>query len=387
MITPDEIKKKAENKYKTFLRELVEDIPFSRLVIAGDKSYSRASWPDFQKEMDSIISHSKEKKGFGYTLEFQRVKTGYLGVQDLPRLICFETESDFLRFLGKEKEIELFKMDVSMITESFPALRDWIAKNPGKVVDNHGKWDSLLKVCRYFQDNPKPELYIRALPVAVHTKFIEQHQGVLRELLDVVIPEYINSGENHFEKRYNLKYREPQIRFKVLDKSLARQFFSGIDDLAIPVSLFETLNLPLKSVLIVENKTTLYTTLTLPQMRGTIAVFGQGNAVLNLRNTSWLTGTEILYWGDLDVHGFEILSRLRGYFPHTRSVLMDKSTFDRFFEDDEGAVSGNMILPNLTEEELALYELLKTNNWRLEQEKIPRNYVDIFFDEFVSSPE
>jgi hypothetical protein len=44
-----------------------------------------------------------------------------------------------------------------------------------------------------------------------------------------------------------------------------------------------------------------------------------------------------------------------------------------------------MILPNLTEEELALYELLKTNNWRLEQEEM-RNYVDIFFDEFVSSP-
>ena len=386
MITPDEIKKKANRKYTVFLRELVQGIPFSRLVIAGDKSYSRSSWPDFQQEIQSIISHSKEKKGFGYTLDFQQVKTKYLGLQDLPRMISFETESDFLRFLGKEKEMERFKTDVNTITASIPLLREWIAKNPGKVVDNHGKWDSLLKVCHYFRQNPKPDLYIRELPVTVHTKFIEQHQGILRELLDVVMAEHANSGENQFEKRFNLKCREPQVRFKILDKSLARQFFSGIDDLAIPVSLFETLKLPLKRVLVAENKTTLYTTLTLPQMCDTIAVFGQGNAVLNLRNTSWLNDMELLYWGDMDVHGFEILSRFRDYFPHTRSIMMDKSTFDRFFENDEGALSGSQTQMNLTDDERTLYELIKTNNWRLEQEKIPCHHVISYFEEYVTSP-
>lgn len=386
MITPDEIKKKANSKYTVFLRELIQGIPFSRLVIAGDKSYSRSSWPDFQQEIQSIISHSKEKKGFGYTLDFQQVKTKYLGLQDLPRLISFETESDFLRFLGKEKEVERFKTDVKTITASIPLLGEWIAKNPGKVVDNHGKWDSLLKVCHYFRQNPKPDLYIRELPVTVHTKFIEQHQGILRELLDVVMAEHANSGENQFEKRFNLKCREPQVRFKVLDKSLARQFFSGIDDLAIPVSLFEALKLPLKRVLVAENKTTLYTTLTLPQMCNTIAVFGQGNAVLNLRNTSWLNDMELLYWGDMDVHGFEILSRFRDYFPHTRSIMMDKSTFDRFFENDEGALSGSQTQLNLTDDERSLYELLKTNNWRLEQEKIPFHHVISYFEEYVTSP-
>jgi hypothetical protein len=380
MITPDEIKKKANSKYTGFLRELVEGIPFSKLVIAGDKSYSRSSWPDFQKEIQSIISHSKEKKGFGYTLEFQQVKTKHLELQDLPRRIYFETERDYLRFLGKEKEVELFRADVNTITASIPGLRGWIAKSPGKVVDNHGKWDSLLKVCHYFRQNPKPDLYIRELPITVHTKFIEQHQGILRELLDMIIPGYVNSGEKQFEKRFNLKYQEPQVRFKVLDKSLGEQFFSGIADLAIPVSLFESLKLPLKRVLIAENKTTLYTTLTLPQMRDAIAVFGQGNAVMNLRNTSWLTEMEILYWGDLDVHGFEILSSLRDYFPHTRSILMDKSTFDRFFENDQGAVSGSQQQLNLTDDERALYELLKTNNWRLEQEKIPQDYVRRTFE-------
>jgi hypothetical protein len=35
----------------------------------------------------------------------------------------------------------------------------------------------------------------------------------------------------------------------------------------------------------------------------------------------------------------------------------------------------------LTDEEQELYEILKTNNWRLEQEKIPLEYVNKYFDQ------
>jgi hypothetical protein len=379
MITPDDIRKKAMARYIPFLRNLAEGIPFSKLVITGDKSYSRSSWIDFQSEIQAIISQSKEKKKYGYTLEFQQVKTKYLGLQDLPKLISFDSQSDFLLFLGKEQEVENFEKDVSLVTTAFPELAGWINRNPGKIIGYHGKWDSILKICQYFRQNPRPGLYIRELPVPVHTKFVEQHQAILRELLDTIITDYINPGENQFERRFNLKYREPQIRFKILDKSISLQFFSGIDDLAIPLSSFEALNLPLKKVLVVENKTNLFTTLTLPFMQDTMAVFGEGNAVLNLGHTPWLSEMEILYWGDIDVHGFEILSRLRAFFPHTRSVLMDKATFDRFFEHDSGAVSGNPSHLNLSYDERNLYDLLKANNWRLEQEKIPQCYVIDFF--------
>jgi hypothetical protein len=43
-----------------------------------------------------------------------------------------------------------------------------------------------------------------------------------------------------------------------LTKQYQTIYFSGIDDIAIPVSQFEKLNLPIKKVLVVENKTTLY---------------------------------------------------------------------------------------------------------------------------------
>ena len=380
MITPTEIKNKTERKYISFLQSLVENMSFEKLVIRGDKSYTKSSLSEFEKEIQQIVSQAKEKKGFGYTLEFQQIKTKSLGIQDLPISIFFDTEKDFLKFLGKEKEVELFKTSVDLIINAFPELKDWIITNPIKVINNQTEWGSILKVCRYFKQNPKPNLYIRELPIKVHTKFVERNQSVIRELLNTLISQQVCSEEKEFEKRFNLKYAESQIRFKVLDRAIAEKFLSGIDDIAIPISQFEALNLPIKKVLIVENKTTLYTTLTLPKMNDTIAIFGSGYSVYNLKNVHWFTKLELLYWGDIDVQGFEILSQFRGYFPQTISVLMDIVTFEKFFENDLGTQTNICTLHNLTESEQKLYEILKTNNLRLEQEKIPFEYVNEFFD-------
>lgn len=383
MITPKEIKDKAERKYLSFLQSLVENKPFEKLVIRGDKSYSKSSLSEFEKEIQQVVGQSKEKKGYGYTLEFQQVKTKSLGIQDLPISIFFDTETDFLKFLGKQKEVELFKTSIEIIINAFPELKDWIIKNPIKFVNNQAEWESILKVCRYFKQNPKPNLYIRELPIKVHTKFIENNQSVIKDLLNILIPEHINGEEKEFEKRFNLKFAEPQIRFKVLDRAIAEKYFSGIDDIAIPVSQFKTLNLPIKKVLVVENKTTLYTTLTLPKMNDTVAVFGSGYSVYNLKNVQWFVNLDLFYWGDIDAQGFEILSQFRGYFQQTKSVLMDSETFEKFFENDNGTLSSISIHLNLTEKEKQLYDILKLNNWRLEQEKIPLDYVDKYFEKWL----
>ena len=380
MITPEEIKAKANRKYISFLQSLVDNKPFEKLVIPGEKSYSKSSFSEFEKEMQQIVGHSKEKRGYGYTLEFRQVKTKSLATQDLPTSIFFETEKDFLKFVGKEKEAELFKTNADNIIEAFPELKDWIVKNPLKVVNNQAEWERILIVCRYFVQHPKPNLYLRELPIKVHTKYIERNQSIIKELLNILISEHLNGDETEFEKRFNLKFAEPQIRFKILDRAIADKFFSGVDDIAIPISQFETLNLPIKKVLVVENKTTLYTTLTLPKMDGTIAVFGSGYSVYNLKNVQWFANLELLYWGDIDVQGFEILSQFRGYFQHTKSVLMDSETFEKFSENEPGTRINISTTLNLTDREQNLYEILKSNNWRLEQEKISFDYVNLFFE-------
>lgn len=380
MISPNEIKTKAERKYFSFLQSVVQAIPFSRIVIPGDKKYNKASIADFHNEILALTNQSKEKKGFGFTIDYQTVKTKTIGMQSLPIIIYFDTEKDFLKFIEKEKEVDAFINDWQAIHSHFPELKGWIIKNPNKIIQHQGKWDSILKVCSYFKNYPKPNLYIRELTVNVHTKFIESNQSIITELLDVIIENYINPNEIKFEKRFNLKFREPLVRFKVLDKNISQTYFSNLDDIAIPISQFECLNLPLKKVLIVENKTTLYTTLTLPKMDETIAIFGQGNAVTNIQNAKWLNDIIVLYWGDIDVHGFEILSRIRKHFKHTKSVLMDKRTFEKFFENELGKPSTDTTTLNLTDSEKELYNILKINNWRLEQEKIPFAYVNQHFE-------
>jgi hypothetical protein len=376
MISPEEIKVKAGKKYFSFLQSWMEGKPFEKLVIRGDKTYAKASLSEFEKEILLLISQSRIKKGYGYTLAFQQVKTKYLGTQDLPTTIYFVTEQDLLKYLSKEKEVILFKENQEKIISTFPILKEWTIQNPSKIIQHPAEWDNLLKVCQYFKQTPVPNLYIRELPVRVHTKFIERNQSILGELLDNLIPEYVNHQEKTFEKRFNLKTSEKLVRFKILDNEISRVFFSGIDDIAIPVSQFEKLNLPVKKVIIVENKTTLYTTLTLPKMDKAIAIFGSGYSVSHLKQALWLKNIELLYWGDIDVQGFEILSQFRGYFPQTKSILMDKATFDIYFEDDIGTPSHISIQLNLTAAEQELYSLLKANQWRLEQEKIPLGYVN-----------
>lgn len=380
MISPNDIKTKAERKYVSFLQSIVQAIPFSRIVITGDKTYNKTSIADFHNEILALANQSKEKKGFGFTIEYQTVKTKTIGMQSLPTIIYFDSEKDFLKFLGKEKVVDIFINNWRLIHSNFPELKDWIIKNPTKIILHQGKWESILKVCNYFKNCPKPNLYIRELPNNVHTKFIESNQSIITELLDIIIQNHINPNEIKFEKRFNLKFNEPLVRFKVLDKNISQSFFSNLDDISIPVSQFESLKLPLSQVLIVENKTTLYTTLTLPKMDKTIAIFGQGNAVTNIQNAKWLNDITVLYWGDIDAHGFEILSRIRKHFKHTQSILMDKTTFERFFENDSGKPTTDTTTLNLTDNERELYNLLKTNNWRLEQEKIPFDYINQYFE-------
>lgn len=368
MITPTEIKLKASNKYNSYLQSIVEGRPFIPIPIAGNKR------PDsdpvkFEAELTELISHSKYKKGYGYVIEYQTVKTKLMGTQGLPTSIVFQTESDFLKFIGKEKETTKFKKDIVNILSAFPKLKDWVLKYPQKVIEND--WDSLLKVCSYFNSTPRPNLYIRELPIQVHTKFIERNKGVIKELLNIIIADYINDNEKDFEPRFHLKYDEPDVRFRILDHSVSHQSFSDVEDISIPVSQFKQLALPVQKVYVVENKINM---LSFPMVEKSIVIWGHGFGVETICNVDWLKDKDIFYWGDLDTQGFQILSLLRSHFGQVKSFLMDRPTFDAFFEGDKGTPTNIERDLSLTLEENDMFQYLKLNNLRLEQEKIPYEY-------------
>lgn len=248
---------------------------------------------------------------------------------------------------------------------------------PLKVVENASSWSDLLKVLRYFVANPCPGLYIRELPIEVHTKFIERNKGVLRELLDIVIVEHVCSDEKEFEKRFGLRYDEPWVRIRVLDASIASEYFSGVDDLTVPQSQFCALSLPVQKVFVVENKVNF---LTFPKLAGCLLIWGHGFTVGILKSVPFMRHASLYYWGDIDVHGFEILSQFRSYFPQTQSVLMDRTTFNTYFEGDKGTPSNVSKPLHLTHEEATLYNHIKSHNLRLEQEKIPQKCIENIFN-------
>lgn len=316
-----------------------------------------------------LRADSKQIKGHGYVIEFRETNTRMLGKQELPTAITFQNREDYLNYLNKEKEFVEFQEVSAKILSEFPQLRDWMLRTPVSVIENFPVWEGLLKVCRYFVSSPKPNLYIRQLPIEVHTKFIEENEGIIRQLLDVLIRDFINKGEAAFEKRYNLRHDEPLIRFRILDPILFRDF-GDMSDISIPESQFRQLDAPFDLVFILENKMNF---LAVPNVPRAIAIFGKGFNLSLLKNVHWLGAKKIYYWGDLDVHGLQILSQLRGYFSHTISILMDLKTFSDFETSAVDGPSSGFALPlNLTQDELHMYQLLAARHHknRLEQEKI-----------------
>jgi hypothetical protein len=84
----------------------------------------------------------------------------------------------------------------------------------------------------------------------------------------------------------------------------------------------------------------------------------------------------VLYWGDIDTHGFAILNRARRAVPHLRSVFMDEETLlsHRSLWVEEAAQCPNVSLDALTAEEQSVYENLRASAWgpriRMEQERL-----------------
>ena len=82
-----------------------------------------------------------------------------------------------------------------------------------------------------------------------------------------------------------------------------------------------------------------------------------------------------MYWGDIDTHGFAILSRLRARFPRVASILMDRETLLAHpgqYVSEPTPTSEHQ--PNLTEPERTLYQDLVEDRYgesvRLEQERV-----------------
>ena len=377
MIDPPQIRKKANREYVKFLRCIVTGEDFFPL----DFPIGRRP-KDLLALRDAVIAlkdGSKATLGFGYCLELEQKNLQNKGFQSVPISIFIDRETDYLNLLKKETEVQQFRRSLTVIRSEVPALEDWLPGNVLKVVEFADDWPDLLKVCQYFQQHPQPNLYIRQLPIAVHTKFVEQHKGVLRSLLEHLLPDaqlVSITGEKGsiFEKQFSLRYTEPTIRLRFLDAAQQASCGFPVDDVSLSVTALSQTPVDNARCLITEN---LMNFLTLPPLPDSFALFGSGYAVQSLKSVTWLRACPIFYWGDLDAQGFQILSYLRAHFPLATSLMMNRETFEAFkafaVPDEKATMK---VLPNLSDTEQAMYTQLAIQQLRLEQEHIDQPYVD-----------
>lgn len=386
MISPQEIKAQALKWWKLFLQSyLRNETIFPKTIERIGKitaSSIREKITELQIEVEELYKNSKDKIGYGYTVNKGDVNFRRTGSHTLPQSVTFETADDYIEFIGKKKEWKSFQTNSANILQQIPQLNEWVLNNPLSVIENDTKWADILKVCNYFLATPKPELYIRQLPIDLHTKFVEQNEAVIKSLLDYLISNYIKDAtEKQLSKRFHLLYDEPTIRIRLLDNRLK---IENLSDLRIPLSDFENISIKCQNILLTENKMNF---LALPQLPSSIAIWsGGGFMVSHLKNIHWIKDKNIFYWGDFDAHGYLMLHQMRTYFPQTISVMMDSITFELFKK--EGLVKGEKIntgnLYTLSTEEKKMFDYFKLNNLRFEQEKIKQDFADAVFRKLIN---
>jgi hypothetical protein len=326
----------------------------------------------------SIEEGSRGQRGFGYEIDWADLNHRQLGRNKIPDRISVPTESDALKLIGKEREARRFRDLLRSTTDIFPELVEWFARRPFVVLDHATDWPRILSVLRWFRENPSSGLYLRQIDIIdVDTKFIEMRKPLLTELLETVLSkrgEVDGSTQlRTFEQRYGLRGKPSTVRFRMLDRSST---ISGLSDIAVPEIEFASLALPASRIFITENE---INGLAFPDP-DSIVVFGLGYALDRLGSASWLKDRAIHYWGDIDTHGFAMLDRLRAYFPHVRSLLMDRQTLlaHRTLWVREQTPHGGSLI-RLDQEEKALFDDLVSNRLgvriRLEQERIPFGWV------------
>ncbi len=173
-----------------------------------------------------------------------------------------------------------------------------------------------------------------------------------------------------------LRERPGELRYRYLDEACA----AWPERLATaPVSAPEA---PIDTVLVVENKDTYQA---IPAMPCTMGVFGSGFTVTRLRTLlPWCAGdgVRVVYWGDMDADGLEILARLRATGVACASLCMDRETYDAYEPFGTTLDAHGSLIPPcepkeglcLTDEEYAFYRALCTGALpypRVEQERIP----------------
>jgi hypothetical protein len=308
-----------------------------------------------------------------FRLESRKVGGRLVGANALPVAAWIDEPAQAWRLLRVAGEVATVESVYAVSRAADPAIAGWVAEHPLRALSHAARWPELTATVLWLHDKVGTAAYLREIDVpGVDTKFIEGHRTILAELLDALAPgvaDESRSASRDFARRYGLSDKPAMTRVRSLDGT---PVVGGFTDAVVRVDELARLELPARRVLVVENEITF---LALPRVAGAIAFFGAGFDVLRLGRLPWLRNRDVVYWGDLDTHGFVILDRLRGQLPEVRSILMDVDTLTAHATQWTTDTSpSRAILERLTPGETPVYQTLRDHELgtsvRLEQERV-----------------
>jgi hypothetical protein len=278
--------------------------------------------------------------------------------------------------------------DASDVSAWLIRWRQWAAQHPDlalrsrAVLDNYD-FTTLLAAAAWFHAHPRSGLTVRSVPVpGMHTKWLARHYGMLLACLGTST----QSGELRESATdsdpvdipaddldaLGLRPLPPEISVVLKDPGL-RAAVGGLRQVTAPVDELARLQIRPDAVLIVENKEP---ALAWSDTTGLVVIHSLGNHLDVLSRLPWIRHDRCWYWGDLDRHGFTLLSRARTLVPRLESLLMapdDIETYrplgveeslDRYDQPDSTLTLGEASA-------LGALQLSEEKYWRIEQERIP----------------
>lgn len=371
--TPADVTTRLRKRWNTgaFLTDVANNSPWEPLGIPLTGPKPSQITRDFEAVRDWAQSWAATANP-RLRVELRRVGGRVVGTNDIPDRAWVDHREHLWKLLGVTNTVQRFQALLTTTREVSPELGVWMAASPMKVLKLEADWPRLHATLQWIKDYRGPAIYLRQIDVpGVDTKFIEQHRAILTTLLELYLPtDRINTDapRGNFAARFRFLEKPSYVRFRILgDQTLA-----GLSELSVRIEEFTASPPGITTVYVIENETTY---LAFPRTPHSLAIHGGGYAVTQLTALPWFRDVRLIYWGDLDTHGYAILHRLRRAFPHTESILMDRGTLtehrDQWVREPSPT---HEHLDSLTGDESDVYQSLVDGDLghgvRLEQERV-----------------
>jgi hypothetical protein len=383
---PDELLEKARSRYHNVWRDAVLGADLGVYTVPLDPPAASAI-ADRTNDIAAWLSRWRQwaKLHPDVTLRTRMVRTKFgtqpihthLDIPDVPALADLNADT------AAHWRCARARWDQLRVHQSGQAVRPWLAR----IVDlDDYDFTTLVAAVAWFQAHPSSGLTVRSVPVpGMHTKWLARHRSMVLACLgspttpsdstdasestgdadpvDIPVDELDALGLRPLPREVGIVLADPALRTVV----------GGLRQISSPVNEFADLQLHPDAVLIIENKEP---ALAWSDTTGLVIIHSLGNHLDVLNRLPWIPHDRCWYWGDLDRHGFTLLSRARTMLPQLVSILMapgDIETYrplgveedlDRYDQPD----------PTLTLTEaiaLTALQLRGGQYLRTEQERIP----------------